>query len=86
MSKKENLRGALFFSDQHPQITGYLVIAGVEYEIAGWHATKIRAEIKAAERGAVQIDIFDGGRDEAGGPSDSERHPDGVPEGGTDPA
>lgn len=46
---KPDLKGALFFSKEHPQITGYLVIDGIEYEIAGWHASHIRAEIEARE-------------------------------------
>lgn len=65
---KPDLRGALFFSKEHPQITGYLVIGGVEYQIAGWHASECdKFEIKAAEHGAAQMDIFDG--EQADGPS-----------------
>lgn len=60
---KTELHGALFFSKEQPHITGYLVIGGVEFEIAGWHANTIRAEIKATERGAVQTDIFEGEAD-----------------------
>jgi hypothetical protein len=58
MTTKENLKGALFFSDGHPQISGYLVICGIEYEIAGWRASEIRSEITARERGPIQTDIF----------------------------
>lgn len=58
---KAELQGALFFSKEPPHITGYLVVQGIEYEIAGWRATEIRADIKASERGPVQIDIFDKG-------------------------
>ena len=70
-----NMKGALFFSDREPHITGYLVIAGVEYEIAGWHATKIRADISARKRGErreepEQVDIFGGARDVTGGLGD----------------
>lgn len=50
MSNERELKGVLFFSKQHPQITGYLVIDGIEYELAGWHATEIRSEIKARVR------------------------------------
>lgn len=46
---KPELKGALFFSKEHPQITGYLVIDGIEYEIAGWHASHIRADIEARQ-------------------------------------
>jgi hypothetical protein len=67
------LKGALFFSDREPHITGYLVIAGVEYEIAGWKASMIRADITARKRGErkpEQADIFGGERDAHSGPSD----------------
>lgn len=58
---KTELHGALLFSKDHPQITGWLVIDGIEYEIAGWHASEIRSEITARKRGAVAIqgDMFD---------------------------
>lgn len=70
------LKGALFFSKEHPQITGYLVVDGVEYEIAGWHATSIRADLKAKARGKlpVQTDIFDEERDGHSEPSNGERN------------
>ncbi|QOZ68862.1 hypothetical protein [Bradyrhizobium arachidis] len=65
MSKE--LKGALFFSDQPPHVTGFLVIAGTEYEIAGWKASEVRAEITARKRGVrqepEQEDIFGGSRD-----------------------
>lgn len=50
MPNERELKGVLFFSKEHPQITGYLVIDGIEYELAGWHANDIRAEIKARQR------------------------------------
>lgn len=66
---KAELTGALFFSKEQPHITGYLIVAGIEYEIAGWHATTIRADIKAAKRNPEpeQIDIFDGSAGDATG-------------------
>jgi hypothetical protein len=63
MPNERELKGVLFFSKAHPQITGYLVIDGVEYELAGWHANDIRAEIKANVRGKLdpdeQMDLID---------------------------
>jgi hypothetical protein len=58
---KADMQGALFFSKEHPQISGYLVIGGIEYEIAGWHASEIRSELKARRRDqvGVQLDILD---------------------------
>jgi hypothetical protein len=76
MTSKHELKGALFFSDKEPQITGYLVIAGIEYEIAGWHASVIRADITARKRGErkddepEQVDIFGGARDATSGHGD----------------
>jgi hypothetical protein len=68
------LKGALFFSDREPHITGYLVIAGkIEYEIAGWKASEIRADITARKRGEKnpeQADIFGGERDAHSGLGD----------------
>lgn len=64
---KAEMQGALFFSKEHPQITGYLVIGGIEYEIAGWLATSIRAEVKARKREPVQLDMIDGASDERHG-------------------
>jgi hypothetical protein len=74
MTEHRELKGALFFSKEHPHITGYLVVDGIEYEIAGWHASHIRAEIQANKRGKlpVQADIFDGERDGHSEPSKSE--------------
>ena len=43
------LRGVLFFSDQEPKISGYLVVDGKHFEIAGWKASRIRGEITARE-------------------------------------
>jgi hypothetical protein len=42
---KLEMKGVLFFSDQHPQVSGYLVIGGEHFELAGWKP--IRAEITA---------------------------------------
>ncbi|WP_445215488.1 hypothetical protein ACKWRH_23705 [Bradyrhizobium sp. Pa8] len=55
------LKGALFFSDRPPHITGYLVIAGTEYEIGGWKVSEVRADISARKRGErkpEQDDMF----------------------------
>lgn len=60
MSKE--LKGALFFSDRPPHITGYLVIAGTEYEIGGWRVSEVRADISARRRGErkqEQDDMFE---------------------------
>jgi hypothetical protein len=38
-------KGALLFSKEHPQVTGYLVIDGEHYEIVGWKPSPTRAEI-----------------------------------------
>jgi hypothetical protein len=58
---KADMHGALFFSKDDPNITGYLVIGGIEYEIAGWRASEIRSELKARRRQqvGVQLDILD---------------------------
>jgi hypothetical protein len=56
MSNERELKGVLFFSKEHPQITGYLVIDGMEYELAGWHVNDIRSEIKANVRGKLDPD------------------------------
>ena len=69
----ENMRGALFFSDHEPQITGYLVIAGVEYEIAGWKVSEVRSDISArkrSEKEPEQQDIFAEARDASSGHGD----------------
>ena len=40
------IKGVLFFSTQeHPEITGYLTVADQHFELAGWRASPIRAEI-----------------------------------------
>lgn len=57
MSKE--LKGALFFSDRPPHITGYLVIAGTEYEIGGWRVSEVRADISARRRGERKQDQDD---------------------------
>jgi len=80
MTEHRELKGALFFSKEHPHITGYLVVDGIEYEIAGWHASHVRADITANVRGKlpvrgkapVQTDIFEGDLDGHSEPSDSE--------------
>ncbi|MCW2218796.1 hypothetical protein M2232_002328 [Bradyrhizobium japonicum] len=62
--RKVDMEGALFFSKEAPQITGYLVIAGIEYEIAGWPAGAIKSEIKARVRGPVQTEMFEDSNNE----------------------
>jgi len=44
---KPEMHGALFFSKEQPEISGYLVINGEHYEIAGWRPSPIRADITA---------------------------------------
>jgi len=44
---KTDMTGALFFSEDQPEICGYLVIGGEHFEIAGWWPSTIRAEITA---------------------------------------
>jgi hypothetical protein len=44
---KAEMTGALFFSKEQPEISGYLVINGEHFEIAGWRPSPIRADIKA---------------------------------------
>lgn len=80
MTEKPDLKGALFFSKEPPHICGYLVINGVEYEIGGWHASHIRADIEARRRdkghrkGPQQLDLIDDGMTDGHcGISDSER-------------
>jgi hypothetical protein len=62
------MRGVLFFSDDEPQITGYLVIGNQHFEIAGWHASDIRADlsIKRTSKPEQQADMFDDRSCEAG--------------------
>lgn len=64
MSK--TMRGVLFFSDQEPQITGYLTIGNEHFEIAGWHASDIRSEITGRKTGETQKDMFDDRSGDAG--------------------
>lgn len=64
----KKMKGVLFFSDTEPRITGYLVIGNEHFEIAGWHASDIRAEITGRKTGetAKQEDMFDDRSGEAG--------------------
>jgi len=72
MSKE--ITGALFFSKEQPEISGYLVIHGEHYEIAGWRPSPIRAEITARPLGQRQAGQPDGG-DERSGSGARERDP-----------
>jgi hypothetical protein len=47
MPNERELKGVLMFSKNPPHITGWLTIDGIDYELAGWHASEVRAEIKA---------------------------------------
>jgi hypothetical protein len=73
MPNERELKGVLFFSKQHPHITGYLVIDGIEYELAGWHANDIRAEIKARARNADPDDQMELINEGPGGPGSRQR-------------
>lgn len=42
-------KGSLFFSKEQPEVSGFLVIDGVDYEIVGWRPSSIRADIKATQ-------------------------------------
>jgi hypothetical protein len=55
------MRGALFFSKSEPRISGYLIIGDEHFEIAGWHASEIRADLKIKKTGetSTQKDMFD---------------------------
>lgn len=46
MPVAEEGRGTLLFSTKPPHITGMLRVNGVDYEVSGYHATAMRAEIK----------------------------------------
>lgn len=39
-------KGSLFFSKQQPEVSGYLMIDGEGFEIVGWRASPIRADIQ----------------------------------------
>ena len=60
---KADMQGALFFSDKEPHITGYLVIGGIDFEIAGWRVNSIKSEVKARRRDGKdaprQLDILE---------------------------
>jgi hypothetical protein len=67
MSNRE-MKGVLFFSNSEPQITGYLTIGDEHFEICGWHASEIRADIKGRKTGEKQTqkDMFDDRSSESG--------------------
>jgi hypothetical protein len=73
MTSNSDMTGALFFSKEEPQITGYLVIGGQHFEIVGWRPSPIRAEISAKPvgeaskgRDAEQPDHKNGSSDNPG--------------------
>jgi hypothetical protein len=58
------LRGVLFFSEEAPHVTGYIVIGDDHYELAGVRRSKIRLDLTGKR-------IAD--HDQAGNESDRER-------------
>lgn len=61
-------RGALFFWNDEPHVTGYLIIGNDEYELAGVKRSKIRMDLTGRKKEPVQTDMFD----ERGGHSNGE--------------
>jgi hypothetical protein len=53
----KEMTGVLLFSKEQPQIQGYLIIDGEHFDIAGWHTSKIKAEITARRMGPAQPEL-----------------------------
>lgn len=57
---RDEPRGAIFFFDDAPHITGFFIVGGEEYELVGVRRSKVRVELTGKKRPAeVQMDIFD---------------------------
>jgi hypothetical protein len=47
-------KGTLFFSDNNPEMTGYLVIEGEHFELVGWRPSPARIDFTARSIGQRQ--------------------------------
>jgi hypothetical protein len=56
-----NPRGALFFWKDDPHVTGFLVIGGEYYELAGVRRSAIMTEFTARQIITEQMEMFDDG-------------------------
>jgi hypothetical protein len=63
-----NPRGALFFWNDEPHVTGYMVIGNEHYELAGVRRSKIRTEFTGRKTPIEpQMEMFDDGSGDGAG-------------------